>query len=211
MRCGCDINEEMARDPGRVAGSYPGSAPWCCQRSPGVNIPTLELTRASAAGETRPPAQVLTLWWSVVSCEGAFCLDCHTVTQEIWTIGASGAPSTNKLLVSPTSCPAKFPGIAGTEIRSGLRSSDEASLSLSLSDKLFPSYRRGRGRHCWVGSRGQTGGGGTSPRLPGSADIVCNWCILGRNLESSGSCNATFTTTLTVSHRAEQTRTRNDK
>ena len=36
------------------------------------------------------------------------------------------------MLVSPTSCPAKFPGIAGTEIRSGLRSSDEASLSLSL-------------------------------------------------------------------------------
>ena len=35
--------------------------------------------------------------------------------------------------MSPTSCPAKFPGIAGTEIRSGLRSSDEASLSLSLS------------------------------------------------------------------------------
>ena len=64
----------------RVAGSYPGSAPWCCQRSPGVNIPTLELTRASAAGETRPPAQVLTLWWSVLSCEGAFCLDWHTDT-----------------------------------------------------------------------------------------------------------------------------------
>ena len=79
--------------------------------------------------------------------------------------------------------------------RSDLGSGAQTRHLSSLSDKLFPSYRRGRGRHCWVGSRGQTGDGGTSPRLPGSADIVCNWCILGRNLESSGSCKATFTTT----------------
>ena len=114
-----DINEEMWR---RVAGSYQGGAPWCCQRSPGVNIPTLELTRVRPAGD-RCTTCVHYRW----SHSGLiWCWRSHT-TEVTQTIPASRAPKG----WTRTSCPVEFPGIAGTEIWSRLRSSDEASL-LSL-------------------------------------------------------------------------------
>ena len=133
MRCECDINEEMAVTA--CGRELSGERPVMLSEITGGQYshirtdPSLRSGGDTATGTGAHIMMISTeLWGSILPRLTHW----HTVTQEIWTIGASGAPSTNKLLVSPTSCPAEFPGIAGTEIRSRLRSSDEASLSLSL-------------------------------------------------------------------------------